>query len=206
MDVAEARFPLDLVRFARWHWVHLLLAPLLGLTLITFLHELAHAALVLVQGGQLNDFSFLPSTSGFGYVQYSFPPGVSYSAAAISLAPYVMWACFAGLALLLGLLWRTIPFWAGSTAFLWLFAVPMGDCAMACVGHLAGAHNDLYHALGPPDELTALLVMSVATFAFLLGFGLQRLLYRERALSLWGYSALVVAGFAVIGAINLVRV
>jgi hypothetical protein len=209
-----------MLRFARGHWIHLLLAPLLGLTLVTFLHECAHAALVLVQGGQLLDFSFLPSARGFGYVSYNFPPGADYSVVAISLAPYLMWTAIAAATLLVALLWRIpgrperpegargtgIPFWAASTLFCWFFAVPLGDCAMACAGYLLGARNDLFHALGPPDEGIALVLALLGVYALLLGFGLQRLLYRERSLSLWGYGTLAAACCLVIGAIGVIRI
>jgi hypothetical protein len=203
---SPARYPAELLRFARWHWIHLLLAPLLGLTMVTFLHECAHAAVVLAQGGELLDFSFLPSARGFGYVSYNFPPGADYSAAAISLAPYVMWSGLAATALLVALLWRSISFWAASTLFCWFFAVPLGDCAMACAGYLLGADNDLFHALGPPDEVIALVLMLLGLYVFLLGFGLQRLLYRERALSPLGYATLASACVLVIGAVGVIRI
>lgn len=200
------RFPTDLVRFLRWHWLHLVIAPLLGLTMITLLHELAHAAGVILQGGSLLELRFLPTATAFGFVRYTFPPNAAFSAEAISLAPYLMWVCLAHLALLVALLWSSIPFWAASTAFLWLFAVPMGDCAMASVGYLLGSRNDLYHALGPTSVDMALMIALTGAVAFLLGFGLQRLLYRERALRWGGYSMLVLAGFVVIGLIGVVRI
>ena len=85
--------------FVRAHLWHLLvLAP--GLLLATLLHEAAHAAAVVGQGGHVEQFAWIPSLHEWGYVTYRFPKRAAYSEFAISVAPHLVALGLAGLATL----------------------------------------------------------------------------------------------------------
>jgi hypothetical protein len=85
--------------FVRAHLWHLLvLAP--GLLLATLLHEAAHAAAVVGQGGHVEQFAWIPSLQEWGYVTYRFPKRAAYSEFAISIAPHLVALGLAGLATL----------------------------------------------------------------------------------------------------------
>jgi hypothetical protein len=96
--------------------------------------------------------------------------------------------------------------WASSTIFIWMFVVPLGDIANAALPYLLGSENDFTDAFGYPTSLEwALIVLfGIASAAF--GMIMQRRLYRERALSLTGYTLMAIAGLALIGAFHIVKV
>lgn len=185
--------------FLRRHWPHLLLA-VPGALLVTVLHEAAHAAVAMAQGGTLLEFVWLPGGGHWGYVSYNFPEGVSYSSFAISIAPYVLWLGFAGLALLLSLRRRKYAFWLASMIYFWLFVVPLGDIANAAFPYLRGADNDFLSAFGPPAMDAELLIGLACVVAVAIGHWLQRRLYREEGLGLAAYLALslVMLGLIVV--------
>lgn len=131
----------------RLHAVHLLLVPPMALVGVTFLHELAHAAMVWALGGTVTAFSVLPGEGSLGHIQYLLPdPALSPLVAA---GPTLLWAGL--MALTAGLsLWRWPPV-VGAGLFWWGYAVPLGDILWHAVPYLsARGENDLNHAMGPP--------------------------------------------------------
>jgi hypothetical protein len=189
-------------RFLRGHLAHVLLSPLLGFTLVTVLHEAAHALLVVAQGGRVVEFSFVPGGGNYGHVRYA---GAVAFPALVSLAPYLMWGAFAlGTA---ALAWARprLPFWLTSSLFVWAFAVPLLDIGNAAVGWLAGgSSNDLAHAFGRPGQLDLLGVGLLVVASLVAGYFVQRRLYQERALSVAGYALTsVVAGAALLVGLQL---
>ena len=56
----------------------------------TFLHESLHALAVIVQGGKMVEFVWVPSPKEWGHVRYEFPEGQAHSELAILLAPYLL--------------------------------------------------------------------------------------------------------------------
>jgi hypothetical protein len=186
----------------RGHLAHVLLSPLLGLTLVTALHEAAHALLVVAQGGRVLEFSFLPGGGSYGHVRYE---GAVAFPELVSLAPYLMWGTLALGTAALAWVRPRLPFWITSSLFVWAFAVPLLDVGNAAVGWLAGGRsNDLAHAFGRPTELDAAGVALLALGSITAGYFVQRRLYRERALGLAGYALTsAVAGVALLGGLQL---
>ena len=200
---AHLRFELGV--FFRWHWPHFLLAAP-GTVLCTILHEGAHALAVTLQGGQVTTFVWLPSTERWGYIEYAFPDQYHFSGFAISVAPYCLWLLLMLMAGVLSL--KTNPHlpWVSSTIFIWMFVVPLGDIANTALPYLLGSVNDFTNAFGFPTSLEwALIVLfGIASTAF--GMMVQQRLYRERALSVPGYTLLAMAGLALIGALHIAKV
>lgn len=189
-------------RFLRGHLAHVVLSPLFGLTLVTVLHEAAHALLVLAQGGRVLEFSFLPGGGSYGHVRYA---GAVPFPALVSLAPYLMWGTLAVGTMALAWARPRLPFWITSSLFVWAFAVPLLDIGNAAVGWLAGGRaNDLAHAFGRPTALDALGVAFLAIAAIAAGYFVQRRLYRERALGCAGYALTgAVAGVGLLAGLQL---
>ena len=186
----------DLKRFAKSHWVHILISPVMAALTFTVVHESAHAAVIILQGGTLLEFNFIPGGGKWGHVSYQFPAGRAYSDFAISIAPYLLWLAIAALACALSARRRPFPRWAAGTIFLWLFAAPLADIANAAFPYLLGADNDLYRAFGPPTASAWLAVFAGTCGAVLVGFYLQKQLYRGEGLSWSAYALLVAAALA----------
>jgi hypothetical protein len=191
----------EIVGFLRWQWPHLLLA-VPGALLVTVLHEASHAAAVAAQGGRLTGFQWLPSGGHWGQVEYAFPAGVSYSIFAISVAPYCLWVLVAGAACALSLRERPCRPWVASASFVWVFVVPLADTANTAFPYLDGAHNDFRSAFGAPSVLAWLLAISTTMACGLVGFVVQRRLYRERAVSHSAYLVLCAMTLAGIAAVS----
>ncbi|HEY1051751.1 MAG TPA: hypothetical protein VGE39_18395 [Prosthecobacter sp.] len=188
----------EVLCFLRRHWPHLLLA-VPGALLVTVLHEAAHAAVAMLQGGTLLEFVWLPGGGHWGYVSYDFPAGVPYSSFVISIAPYVLWLGFAALAMLLSLRRRKYAYWQASILYLWLFVVPLADIANAAFPYLRGQHNDFHSAFGPPSVYDEPLVGLACVMAITIGYWLQRRLYREEGLGLAAYLVLSTVMVVMIG-------
>ena len=171
----------DIVSFFKGHWPHIIIAIPAAIA-FTAVHELAHCAAVWVQGGSVTKFVWLPSGTHWGYMRYSFPPGVSHNATTVSLSPYALWvsSClFAGLLSLRRCKW---PFWFASTVFVWLFIAPLTDIANTAVPYLLlNADNDFRDAFGPTRPFF-MVVAGIGGFAAA-AYGplLCKRLYRERA-------------------------
>src|SRR5262245_38772360 len=96
------------------------LAPILFFAGVTFLHEAAHAAVVLAFGGTLREFSFLPGPQHLGHVRYDPPPGAPFwFAPLVSVAPYLMWSALAGATALAALLRAPVNASMGAALFFW---------------------------------------------------------------------------------------
>lgn len=195
----------DAWRFVRWQWLHIAVAPFAAITVVTLTHELAHCAMVLLQGGTVTELVFLPSTENYGHMSYEFAPGARYSAGLISLGPTILWSCCASFVTLLAIQpWR-LPSWIASTAFVWLYIVPLLDISMHTFDWalLGSRRNDLAHAFGPAvleDALLALVFFpALGTFTWIV----QWRLYRDRSLSVPAYLVVVAAGLAAATAVGL---
>ena len=135
-----------------------------GVVLITLLHEGAHAAAVLMQGGEVTEFVWLPEAERWGHICFRFAHK-DFSAAAISMAPYGMWVTVSLTAGLLSLLRRRWPFAAASWIFVWLYAAPLGDAAYAAFGWVNGSRNDFYHAYGQARAVHVVAIAAVVLLA-----------------------------------------
>jgi hypothetical protein len=137
--------------FLRWNWVHsVLLVP--AAAVYTLAHEASHALAVLLQGGDVTEFVWLPSGQKWGHVRYVFPQDVPYSAFLISVAPYIMSVLLCATACAIGFVRRSLKPWVASTVFIWLFLVPLGDLAYAVLPYVVlGSNNDLHHAVIQPS-------------------------------------------------------
>ena len=192
-------------RFFRGHWPHFLLA-IPGVVLWTILHEAAHALAIMLQGGQVTTFVWIPSPAQWGYVEYNFPDH-PFSGFAIASAPYAFWLI---LMLMAGVLSRRLPpypHWAASSIFVWMFVMPLGDIALAARPYLfeAGNTNDFADAFGPPTRLIALLIILFGIASVVFGMRIQQRLYREQALSVGSYLLLALAGFALLSTLPYLR-
>jgi hypothetical protein len=186
----SAAFP---IRFWALFVPHLIVAPIVLLTVVTFLHEVAHAAVALALGGTVTEFSFLPSQGHLGHVQWNPAPGSSSDGRVlVSLAPYVMWSTFAVGASLVAWLSRGLHRALASTIFVWGYVVPLSDIAWnlsSGSGDLAfpGWEGALLHGVGA-------VCLAVA---YALGYPLQRRLFGERSVGVVGYVvSSVVIGLA----------
>lgn len=72
----------------------------------------------------------------------------------------------------------------------WLFLVPRADIANTAFPYLAGTSNDFRFAFGRPSVLLGLSIGLACALAVLVGFYVQRRLYREDSLSAPSYLAL----------------
>jgi len=185
-------------RFLRGHWPHFLLA-IPGTVLWTILHEAAHALAIMLQGGQVTKFVWIPSPGRLGYVEYNFPDH-PFSSFAIAIAPYAFWLILMLMAGALSLRARPYPQWVASTIFIWMFVVPLGDIAWAARPYLfeAGNANDLTDAFGPPTRVVSMLIVLFGIASVVFGRIVQQRLYRERALSAISYTLMAVVGLALL--------
>ncbi len=170
----------EAARWLRRHWVHFLIAPAM-LIVFTVFHEAAHAAAVVLQGGELLEFEVLPSAGEWGHISYWFAPSAPHSPEAISLASYLMWLGSMAVVASMCVPKQEWPFWIASSAFLWGFVGAGGDIANACLGWLSdrGGHNDLASVLGPaqPEHGLVLAIAVIGTIAA--GYLIQKRLYRS---------------------------
>jgi hypothetical protein len=189
---SAAAFP---VRFWALFIPHLVVAPIVLLTVVTFLHELAHAAVALALGGTVTEFSFLPSQGHLGHIQWKPAPGTSSSAdLLVSLAPYVMWSiCAAATGVVASLSRAGRPHWLlASTIFIWGYVVPVGDIAW----NLFSGRGDLTFP-GWVGVMVQALGAAALLVAYAIGYLVQRRLFGDRSVGLVGYLvSSVVLGLA----------
>ena len=189
----------ELGRFFTGHWLHFLLA-IPGALLWTILHEAAHAMAIMLQGGQVTKFVWIPSPGRLGYVEYNFPDH-PFSGFAIAIAPYAVWLILMLLAGALSLRARPYPDWLASTIFIWMFVAPLGDIAWAARPYLfeSSNTNDLTHAFGPPTRVISLLIVLFGIASVVFGMIVQQRLYGERALSAISYTLMALVGLVLLG-------
>ena len=192
----------DIVSFFKGHWPHVILA-IPAAVAFTAAHEFAHCFAVWMQGGSVTDVVWLPSGSEWGHMQYSFPSGVEYSAAAVSLSPYAFWVCSCLLAGILSLRRSVWPFWCSSTIFVWLFILPLADIANTAAPYfLCDTDNDFRHAFGPSQTTFAVVAMVFAVGVAICGFLLNKRLYRDRSVGFPAYCALATAAVLIVLAVS----
>lgn len=163
----------------------------------TALHELAHCTATWLQGGKVTRFIWIPTEELWGEMSYEFPAGDTFSDAAISGAPCILWTACCFLALALSLRRKAWPFWAASSIFVWLFLAPISDTAYAALAQIRSVDGtDLTHVFGAPSFAVTLGYVLYGLMMTTLGFFTQRQLYRERALP--------VATFCLLGALALI--
>ncbi len=191
-DARESLIMFSEIRVFVWrHWPHLILA-VPGLILVTLVHEAAHAGAVLLQGGLVLEFAWLPDGMRWGHVSYDLPSSSIYSLAFLDLAPYLVWLTLALTAVLLSLRRKTYPFWTASSIFFWLYIVPLGDIGNTAFPYLRGSFNDFTSVFQSPTPLAWSVIAAGVAVAVGLGFGVQRRLYGEAALSRRSCLVLVV--------------
>ncbi len=190
--------------FLKRHWPQVLLALPMAAA-ITVGHEAAHAGAVLIQGGRIVEFSWLPNLGEWGHVRYTFPPGVAFSSQAIGLAPYCLWLSVAATAAGFARVPKPMPQFLAATVFVWLFVAPLADIANTAFPYLLGAANDFRKAFGAPSALAWMLVAAGSVLAAVVGFAVQRHLYRDHALSVPAYAILcgaTIGGLAALSALD----
>jgi len=194
--------------FVRAHRWHLAAAPVAAVTVVTLLHELAHAALVWLQGGTVRELSFLPSGSSYGFVSFDPPASGLFFSELVSLAPYAMWFAMAT-AVALVAWWRSQPTRWAPFLFVWGYAVPLLDVANAAVPYALGGSNDLSQAFGPAEQLGLELVWSALAVltgaSVLVAYAIQRRLYGPRSLGAVAFAIVsVTAGGGLLVAITAI--
>lgn len=169
------------------------LAPALFFLGVTFLHEAAHAVVAIALGGRVIEFAFLPGPHNLGHVRWEPPPHApAWLGALVSIAPYVMWSTLAAATAVFAWLRGPVNRWLAAALFFWCYVVPLGDIAW----NLYGGRGDL--AVGGLDGLILQAVGSAGLLsAFLVGHGVQRRLFGDRAVTFRGYlAAAAVLGVA----------
>ena len=183
----------------QWYILLLVVPALIGFTI---LHEAAHGVAVVAQGGEITEFVWLPNGQQWGHIRYYFGHD-DYSSFAISMAPYIMWACVSLMAAVLSLRKQPYPFPLASFIFVWLYTAPLADIANTAIPYLAGKNNDFASAFGPPTMSSFAATGAFGAISALLGYYLQRRLYGDYALS--GVAYVVLGGaLATVGVLMLV--
>ena len=180
----------------------MLIAPIAFFLGVTFLHELAHAAVALVLGGRVVEFAFLPGPENLGHVRWEPPAGAPFwFGDLVSVAPYVMWSGFAAATLVIALLPNKLHWLLASSIFFWWYVVPLGDIGW----NLLSGGGDL--AVGGIEGLALRGAALVALLiAFALGHPVQRRLFGDHAVDIPGYlaaAAIVGGASGVAGGIGL---
>lgn len=183
----------ELYSWARRHWVHVLISPVVFLC-FTVVHECAHVLAAAAQGATITDFSVLPSGENLGYMNYEFPEGSYGSREAVSIAPYALWSVCMFAVLLLSLRRQGLSFPLASTLFLWGFIGAAGDIALAGISWLEAGRGDWSHVLGASTDMDALAMAAASLMVVVLGYWVQKRLYRDGALRKASYGVLVGAG------------
>ena len=192
----------EYLKFLKNHWIHLILL-LPAAIAYTFVHESLHALAVIVQGGKMVEFVWVPSPKEWGHVRYEFPENQAYSELVILLAPYLLplSLLFIGIILILrvtfipgffGRAGSKVPPWKGRAIYFWLFLVPVFDLAHAAVPYQLGARNDFYYAFGKPTLFSSYVISFLGAFLAFSGYILQKKVYQREKLSVQAYVVLVV--------------
>jgi len=192
----------EYLKFLRNHWIHLVLLIPAAIA-YTFVHESLHALAVIVQGGKMVEFVWVPSPKEWGHVRYEFPEGHAYSELVILLVPYLLplVLLLIGIILILRLTFipeffgRTgsqVPQWKERAIYFWLFLIPVFDLAHAAVPYQLGASNDFYYAFGRPTLFSSYVISFSGAFLAFSGYVLQKRVYQKEQLSVQAYMVLAV--------------
>lgn len=153
----------------------------------------------MLQGAVVDEFVWLPTGGHWGYVSYQFPAHHPHSPELIGLAPYLLWTGLAAWVAMLSLRVKAWSFRAASSLYFWLFFVPLADVGNTTFPYLWGRDNDFSQVWGSPTEWSFILVALATLLALLLGYGVQRRLYRLDALSPVAYGLVSIACVMVLG-------
>lgn len=186
------------IRFLIRHWPHVLIAVPMVIG-VTALHESAHALAVVVQGGEVLQFSIWPDGDRWGFVTYR-NVGSHF---AVAIAPYAMWVGMMIAAAALAMSAKGWPFAPASTVFIWGYVVPFGDIANTWTMWVGGAGNDFAHAFGGAGLLGGVGLAAACVLVVVAGYPVHRRLYGEAALPLAGYAALGGAAIALVAALGM---
>ena len=178
----------EILRFCKRQWF-MLPAVIPALVLFTLFHETAHAVAVLLQGGHIVEFVWLPTRGLWGHIRYSFGDD-NYSPVAIAAAPYLMWLAASTFAAVLSLSRRKVPFVLASFVFIWLYVAPAADIANTAFPYILGSTNDFIGVFGSPSPALTLTLATCCLAYIAVGFFVQRRLYRQYALSAAAYLTL----------------
>ena len=190
----------QLVSFVRGHLVHVILI-IPGSLVFTLVHESAHALAVVLQGGTVTHFQWLPSETGWGHIRFTFPETATYSSGAVSLAPHILSLLLVFSAFLFAWRRRVLSDWSASFVYFWLFFAPISELGFEQLAWLLGGTNDVAKAFGPPNALSVAIVVVFGLAAYLLGYFLQARLYDKLTLEWATYSALAATTLLVMGGI-----
>lgn len=187
----------EILRFCKRQW-YVLPAVVPALVLFTLFHEAAHAAAVLLQGGRLVEFVWLPTGGLWGHIRYHFTDD-NYSAVTIAAAPYAMWLAAGTSATVLSLSRHKFSFVLASFVFVWLYVAPAADIANTAFPYVLGSRNDFFSIFGGPSPSVTLTLAACCLAYVIAGFFIQQRLYRQDALSGKAYLALVASTFLLLG-------
>ena len=145
-------------------WQLIILIP--GAFLITFLHELAHAIPVWLQGGTVEEFVWHSDKEGmWGHVSYTFPPSIKYNSFIITIAPYLSALVILTVTFLTTFVIKPSNRIFASFIFICLIVIPLGEIAYALFPYnFYSKKNDLYYAFGNPT-----LLISFSTIILVIG-------------------------------------
>jgi hypothetical protein len=169
--------------------------------LLTWVHEAAHSLLVLILGGSITEFQWLPSASGLGHIRFTFPKSMDYSPNAISLAPHVLSVLFMTTALCVSFYRPVRSDRAASWIFFWLYFLPAADIGFALLVWTLGGDNDIAKAFGPRSTASTALAIIYAMAVSTVGYVVQRRLYDKLRLGPLPYFALVLTGLLLMGGV-----
>jgi|GEM_PF-1999649 len=169
---------------------HVVVAPAALFFVVTFLHELAHAGCALALGAKVTEFVFLPTKGGpLGHMSWD-PPrnAIPFFADWVAIAPYIMWGVCIAAVVVIAALPQRLHRWFAAFLFLWLFTVPLGDIAW----NLLSTNGDLAYGF-----VWQVLMLVGCVGVWGLGHIVQRRLFHERAVGVFGYiAATIVVGGA----------
>ncbi len=188
--------------FFKRHWLHFLLAPP-GAILCTALHEAAHALAVLLQGGRVLEFAWMPGGGRWGYIRFLFPPGGGQSREAVSIAPYVLWLSMMLLTALLAWRWPQPRPSIAATLFIWCFVVPLGDIANTALPYWLGWENDFTAAFGVASLWSRSGIILFGAAATISGRWVEQRLYGAKSISWAAYMLLALSGLLLVGVLNI---
>lgn len=188
------------LRFVWLHRFHALLC-LPALVGVTVLHEAAHALAVVLLGGEVTYVSFWPTRERWGHVSWHEPPAGMHLRWLVTLAPYLMWLTLAGAAAVFAALSRPKPLWLASTVFVWCFALPVLDVALAICTYGLYRSGDLLDLFGPSTAARITITVIGAVLFGTSGYVVQRKLYGDCALGPMAYAMLALASAAALMAL-----
>lgn len=166
------------------NWWHLILF-IPGAYAITFLHELAHAIPVWLQGGEVVEFVWYGgNTEYWGHISYTFPENIEYNSFIISIAPYTLAFMIFVITFLVSLNVKSINYIFASCVFIWLIVVPLAEIAYALFPYnLYGKKNDLMYAFGEPTFTVSIFTFGLTVIGVLFAYIAHKKLFHPKVLS-----------------------